>query len=126
MRWDTAIKRWTQQAAPLKGARVVSHHKDWIYLYDWLGMQDAGTLEVKPGLPPSATHLAELKAHLAREPARLIMVSAHQNPRAAQWLAQQANMRVAILPYTVGGNPQATDLFKLFDDTVARLLEAAQ
>jgi len=125
-RWDAAIKHWTQRAAALKGVRVVSHHKDWIYLYDWLGMQDAGTLEAKPGLPPSAAHLAGLKARLAREPARLIVVSAHQNPRAAQWLAQQTKMRVAILAYTVGGNPQATDLFKLFDDTVARLLEAAR
>jgi zinc/manganese transport system substrate-binding protein len=125
-RWDAAIERWTQQAASLKGTRVVAHHKHWIYLYDWLGIRDAGTLEAKPGLPPSAAHLAVLKTRLTREPARLIIVAAHQNPRAAQWLSDQTTIRVAVLPYTVGGNAQATDLFKLFDDTIARLLEAAR
>jgi len=28
------------------------------------------------------------------------------------------------LPYTVGGTPQAKDLFTLFDDTIDRLLKA--
>lgn len=121
-RWTQAMARWSKATAPLKGARAVAHHKDWIYLYDWLGMTDAGVLEHKPGIPPSAGQLAELKARLAREPARLILITPHQDPRAAHWLAGQTGMRIVELPYTVGGNSRATDLFLLFDDTVERLL----
>jgi zinc/manganese transport system substrate-binding protein len=121
-RWKEAMTRWSKAAAPLKGARAVAHHKDWVYLYDWLGMKDAGVLESKPGIPPTAGQLAELKARLAREPARLILITPHQDPRAARWLAEQTGMPVVELPYTVGGNPRANDLVSLFDDTVERLL----
>ena len=30
------------------------------------------------------------------------------------------------LPYTVGGDDQATDLFALYDDTINRLLKVSQ
>lgn len=122
-RWTEAIARWTRAATPLRGVRVVAHHRDWIYLYDWLGMKDAGILESKPGIPPSAAQLAALKAQLTSKPARLVLVTAHQDRRAASWIAEQTGARVIELPYTIGGNKRATDLFALFDDTIDRLLE---
>lgn len=125
-RWSEAMARWTRTAAPLRGVRVVAHHKNWVYLYDWLGLRDAGVLEGKPGIPPSAGQLASLKASLARAPARLVLVTSYQDPRAARWLAEQTGVRVVELPYTVGGNSRATDLFLLFDDTIDRLLAGLQ
>ena len=44
-RWQAAIARWEQQAAPLKGVRVVVYHKDSTYLLNWLGMKEAASLE---------------------------------------------------------------------------------
>jgi zinc/manganese transport system substrate-binding protein len=123
-RWREAIARWEARAAPLKGARVVAHHRNWAYLYDWLGMVPAGYLEPKPGIPPSAAHLAGLKAELGRVPARMVIRTPYQDPRAAEWLAEHAGLPVVVLPYTVGGTPEAKDLFGLFDDTVQRLLAA--
>ena len=123
-RWTEAMVRWEQQAAPLKGVPVVTHHKDWTYLTAWLGLQEVGTLEPNPGVPPSAGHLADLKARLKDRPARLIMRAAYQDERASQWLSEQTGIPAVMLPYTVGGSPAAKDLFSLFDDTVARLVGA--
>jgi zinc/manganese transport system substrate-binding protein len=121
-RWSAAITEWSARAAPLQGVRVVAHHKDWVYLYDWLGLQPAGTLEPKPGIPATAAHLAALKAELARAPARLVIRTPYQDPRPGEWLAREAGVRVVVLPYTVGGSKEAADLFGLFDDTIDRLL----
>lgn len=121
-RWRAAIVAWETRAAPLRDARVVAHHKDWVYLYDWLGLRAAGTLEPKPGIPPSVAHLAALKQELARVPARAIVRTPYQDPRPGEWLAQQTGVPVVVLPYTVGGSERATDLFRLFDDTLDRLL----
>lgn len=121
-RWQQALARWSQMGAPLRGMRAVAHHRNWVYLYDWLGIRDAGTLEPKPGIPPASGHLAELKGKLAREPAQWILLTPYQDVRAAQWLAAQTGARVVTLPYTVGGNAAAKDLFALYDDTLARLL----
>jgi len=120
-RWQQASARWESAAAPLKGMAIVVYHKNMVYLSHWLGLREVGALEPKPGLPPSATHLTELLTNLARDPAKAVVYSAYNDPRAAQWLSERAKIPSVALAYTVGGNDKARDLFGLFDDTVARL-----
>lgn len=122
-RWEAAITRWQAQAAPLQGLGVVPHHKDMVYLLAWLGMREVGNLEPKPGLEPSSAHLAQLLGQLQHDPAKLVLRTPYQSERASQWLAERAGIRAVMLPSTVGGSEAATDLFTLFDDIVARLLE---
>jgi zinc/manganese transport system substrate-binding protein len=124
-RWQQAIARWEKTAAPLKGMPIVVHHKN-VYLSNWLGMREVGTLEPRPGLPPTATHLSELLAALARDPARAVVRAAYHDPRAAEWLAERAKIPAVTIAFTVGGNDKALDLFGLFDDTLARLLAVAR
>lgn len=124
-RWQAAIVRWTQQAAPLRGMKVVVHHRAWVYLFDWLDIEEVASLEPKPGVPPSAAHLAQVLAQLRQTPAKMVIRAAYQDPRPDEWLAAHAHIPVAVLPFTVGGTPAATDLFSLFDDTIARLRQAA-
>jgi len=59
-RWRAALSRWEKEAARLKGVAVVVYHKDMSYFINWAGMREAGSLEPKPGLPPTPAHLAEL------------------------------------------------------------------
>ena len=125
-RWQQAVPRWEKEAAPLKGMSVVVYHRDLTYLIQWLGMREAGSLEPKPGLPPSTAHLTELVARLAREPAKAVIRSAYNDPRPAEWLAERAKIPVINIPYTIGGSDKARDLFGLFDDTIARLAAAAK
>jgi zinc/manganese transport system substrate-binding protein len=125
-RWREAAARWQKQGAPLKGLPVVVYHRDLSYLVRWLGMREAGSLEPKPGLPPSATHLAGLLESLKGNPAKAVLRSAYNDPRAAQWLSERAGIPVVVLPYTVGGTDKATDLFALYEVTIASLLKVAQ
>jgi zinc/manganese transport system substrate-binding protein len=122
-RWNAAIARWQQQAAPLKGAPVVVQHRAFTYLIAWLGMREVAALEPKPGIEPTTAHLSEVLAILQREPAKMILRAAYQSDQASQWLAQRTKINVVTLPFTVGGTEGAKDLFGLFDDTVKRLLE---
>ena len=123
-RWQQAIARWTAQAAPLKGASVVSQHKAFVYLYDWLGLKEVAVLEPKPGVEPTASHLQEVLASLKSTPAKMVLYSAYQDPRPSEWLSEHAGIPAVKIPFTVGGTDGAKDLFGLFDDTVARLLAA--
>ena len=123
-RWQQAIGRWTAQAAPLKGTAVVSQHKAFVYLYDWLGLKEVAVLEPKPGVEPTASHLQEVLASLKNTPARMTLYSAYQDPKPAEWLSKNAGVPAVKIAFTVGGTDGAKDLFGLFDDTVARLLAA--
>ena len=123
-RWRQASARWEQQAAPLKGQPLVVYHRDLAYMIAWLGMREIGSLEPKPGLPPSTAHLSDLLARLKQTPARMVVRSAYNDPRPGEWLAERAKVPSVTLPYTVGGTERAKDLFGLYDDTIARLLTA--
>lgn len=122
-RWAAAMKRWVAEAAPLKGVPVVFHHKAWIYLTEWLGLQEAGFLEPKPGVPPSTAHLNALLTQLRFKPAKMVIRSPYDTPQASDFLSERMGIPEILLPNTVGGTPGAKDLFGLFDDTIARLLD---
>jgi zinc/manganese transport system substrate-binding protein len=124
-KWQAAIARWSTQAAPLRGTAVVSQHKAFVYLYDWLGMKEVAVLEPKPGVEPSAAHLQGVLAALKGAPAKMVLFAAYQDARPSEWIAKNAGIAVVKVPFTVGGSDAAKDLFGLFDDTVARLLAGA-
>lgn len=121
-RWRAALARWEARAAPLKGLPVVSQHKAFVYLYHWLGLAEVAVLEPKPGLEPSAAHLAQVLSSLRQRPARAVLYAAYESPRASEWLAGEAGIPDMRLPYTVGGSDRARDLFALFDETLDLLL----
>ena len=123
-RWQQAIGRWTTQAAPLKGAAVVSQHKAFVYLYDWLGLKEVAVLEPKPGVEPTASHLQGVLASLKSTQARMTLYAAYQDPKPSEWLSRNAGVPAVKIAFTVGGTDGAKDLFGLFDDTLARLLAA--
>jgi zinc/manganese transport system substrate-binding protein len=125
-RWQEAIRRWEQQAAKLKGVPILEHHKDFSYLIRWLGMREIGTLEPKPGIPPTTAHLAELVELMKRDPAKLIVYSSYNDPKASQFLSERTGVPAVMIPFTVGGSDKAKDLFSYFDDVIARLTAPLQ
>ncbi|HLY96479.1 MAG TPA: zinc ABC transporter substrate-binding protein [Sideroxyarcus sp.] len=124
--WRAAIAKWEQQAAPLKGVPIVVQHKGFPYLSEWLGLKEVTTLEPKPGMEPSAAHLAQVLNTLQQHPAKMVLRAAYQEARPSEWIAQRAHIAAVELPYTVGGSDGAKDLYGLFDDTIARLLKGMQ
>jgi zinc/manganese transport system substrate-binding protein len=121
-RWRAAMAQWRSQVASLQGKRVIVHHREWIYLLDWLGMTRVGSLEPKPGIPPTLAHLAKLK----RQKADLILISPLNEGKPSAWLHGQTGTPVVILPQTVGAVPNSDDLFEFFDEIVRRLSAKVQ
>ncbi len=91
-RWQQATVRWEAQAAPLKGVGVVVIHRDQVYLCDWLGLKELAAIEPKPGVPPSAGYLAQLVTKLTATPPKMILRSAYNDPKAADWLSERIHV----------------------------------
>ncbi len=124
-KWRDATQRWEREAAGLKGAAIVVHHKAFSYLLAWLGIREAGVLEPKPGIPPSASHLEALLQKLTLSPVRLIVRTPYDPPDASEWLSQKTGAAATVLPFTVGGDAGSNDLFALFERTIALLKGAS-
>lgn len=125
-KWQAAIVRWEKEAAPLKGLPVLVHHQSFAYLSHWLGLKEVGSLEPKPGIEPTSGQLSALLAQQQRQPARLVLRTAYQQEGPSQWISSKTGIPAVLLPYTVGGTPEAKDLFGLFDDTLQRLLKGVR
>ena len=125
-RWNAAIVNWEKQASPLRGTPILVQHKAFTYLEAWLGLKQVAALEPKPGVEPTTAHLTEVLATLQRQPVKMVIRAAYQSDRPSQWIAERAKINAVMLPFTVGGDDAAKNLYGLFDDTIARLLKGAQ
>ena len=122
-RWEIATMRWEEQGESLSGLRLVSHHRGFSYLADWLDLDIVASLEPVPGIPPSATHLARLLEQLSPNPPAAVVRTPYANERPSLWLTERLDVRVLRLPYTVNEADGPADLFALFDMTLAALEE---
>ncbi|HEV3347878.1 MAG TPA: zinc ABC transporter substrate-binding protein, partial [Methylomirabilota bacterium] len=59
-RVDQSLERWTAELAPFKGTKVVVDHNMWIYFLTRFGLVEAGSIEERPGIPPTPSHLTKL------------------------------------------------------------------
>ncbi|MDX2476441.1 MAG: zinc ABC transporter substrate-binding protein [Gammaproteobacteria bacterium] len=124
VRWQGAIAAWEQKAAPLRGMPVVVYHRSWVYLQDWLGLEEVASLEPKPGVPPGSSYLANVLDRTKGLSGLLIIHSQYQESKAINWFSSQSGAPVVLLPSTVGGTAEAEDLFSWYEDIVTRLLKA--
>ena len=124
-RWSAAMKRWRARADGLRGTKIVVYHAAWAYLFRWAGLERVATLERTPGVPPTASHLQRLIERARTSGTKAILSAPHEPTDAAEWLSERTDIPVVELPFTVGGQEEARDLFALFDVTLA-LLEKAR
>lgn len=125
-RWTAAIARWEKEALPLKDVAIIVQHKAFTYLIAWLGLKEVAALEPKPGIEPTTAHLSDVLSITQQQPVKMVLRAAYQSDRASQWIAERAKINAVTLPFTVGGDDAAKDLFALFDDTIQRLLRGAK
>ena len=122
----SAIARWEKEAAPLRGVPILVQHRAFPYLQNWLGLKEIGSLEPKPGVEASSAYLAEILAQQAVQPAKMVIRPAYQNDAPSLWIAERTKIPAVTLPFTIGGTPEAINLFSLYEDTLRRLLKAQQ
>ena len=96
-RLDARTKEWERRLASRRGTPVVSYHKSVIYLTSWLGLDDAGTIEPKPGIPPNAAHVAELVNEMKARKVPAILQERWYPSSVAETIARQTGARLVLI-----------------------------
>ena len=78
-----------KRMSPYRGAPIVSYHKSWIYLADWLGLREVAFIEPKPGIPPHARHVASVLRTVREKNVRLILQESFYPSRTGQLIAKK-------------------------------------
>ena len=121
--WQTAIARWTQQAAPLRAKQLAGQHSSFGYLWRWLAITQIADLEPKPGMAPTPGHLQRLLEGLKKQALAGIVVSSYQDPRAGRWLSSQTGAPLIVLPSTVNEDAAQAELIRWMDGIVGSLVQ---
>jgi zinc/manganese transport system substrate-binding protein len=123
---DAAIAKWEQEAAPLKGKKLVSYHPDMIYFTERFGMEAVGTIELRAGIPPTPGHIVDLEEMMRREKVDIVVRESHYPAGLAETIAQHTGAKLVDLPYMVGAVPEAKDYIALIDYDLRTMLKAVQ
>jgi zinc/manganese transport system substrate-binding protein len=120
----THLGGWLGKMQAVRGKPVITYHKDYSYFAGRFGIDVVEYVEPKPGIQPSAKHLEELVQRLGRGDVRLILTRPYVEHRSTDSLAEKTGVKVITLPLEVGGAPEATDYFKLFDFATDQIVQA--
>jgi zinc/manganese transport system substrate-binding protein len=121
-RLDAKEKEWDKAAAPLHGINVVTYHKSWSYVAEWLKMHEIGYIEPKPGIPPTANHTAQLIELMRKSNVKLVIVESFYPSSLARFVAENGHAHLVSAPSDVGATPQIKTYFDLVDAVIKALV----
>jgi zinc/manganese transport system substrate-binding protein len=117
------IAAWEAILAKAKGEKVVTYHKSWTYFTTWAGLTEVGTLEPKPGIPPSPSHIASLIETIRRQGVKVIIAEPYYPKKIARQVAERAGVTLLVLPSSVDGGNGVETYFDLFDTLVNEIVK---
>jgi ABC-type Zn uptake system ZnuABC Zn-binding protein ZnuA len=123
-RLEPALRGWSATLAPYKGAPVVVNHAQWAYLLARFGLIQVGTIEERPGIPPTPGHLAKLIQLMKEDKVKVVLVEPWSDYKLAERVAQEAGARAVLLATGAGAVKGAETHLDAIDYNVKTLAQA--
>jgi zinc/manganese transport system substrate-binding protein len=119
----SAVRRWQEKLIPYQGRKIVIYHDAWPYFVRRFGLKVLGCIEPKPGIPPTASHIASLIQSIQAEKQPVVIADAPFYPdKAAKTIAARTGAKFVPIPSSVGGVKGADSFLSLFDHIVDGLV----
>ena len=123
-RLGQAMTRWSADMAPFKGTKVIVGHNMWLYFLTRFELVQAGSIEERPGIPPTPGHLTKLIASMKEEKIRVILTAPWGDQKLAERVAQEAGARAVVLASAVGAVKGTDTYLDTIDYNVKAIAQA--
>ena len=123
-RLDEAMTRWSALIEPFKGTKVVVDHNMWLYFLTRFGLVQAGSIEERPGIPPTPTHLIKLIALMKAEHIKVVIMVPWGDQKLSERVAQEAGAKAVTLANAVGALKGTDTYIDMLDYDVKTLAQA--
>jgi zinc/manganese transport system substrate-binding protein len=121
---NAKLVEWRKWVAPLKGLKAVSYHQDVAYLARFTGLEFVGTLEPKPGVAPTPTHLEQLVAQMKQQNVTLVVREQQYDPKFPEFLAEKTGAKVAVIGAMAKALPDTDTFIKMSERNLKNILSA--
>lgn len=118
--------KWGAQMAPFRGRKIVTYHRSWPNFAKHFGLDVVGYIEPRPGIPPTPSHTIELVNQMKRDGIKVQLIEPYFDLKTPNSIASMTSGKVVVMLPSVGGKPEVTDYFKLFDYDIGILTQALQ
>ena len=118
------LSNWKSRLNKILNKKVVVFHRTWIYLFTEFGIDQIGTIEKLPGVPPTPMHLAKIKNLIEQNNVRVIIQASYYDSEFSNLLSEKTGAKTVVLPAFVGGVPEATSYFSTIEYIVTELENA--
>lgn len=118
---DAKIKDWEARMAGFQGATVVTYHRSWSYFVKRFNLSVIGEVEPKPGIPPTAKHLAGLIQQIRDKKAKVIIKEPFEETRTPKKIAEETGAQVVTLSQSVGEPKESKDYISLMEQNISSL-----
>ncbi len=112
---------WMKEMLPLRGRKLVTYHKNWIYFTELFGLEVIGEVEPKPSIPPSPGDVERLVENMRRLDIKVVLAANYYDENKVRMICDTVGARPIIVPLSVEGLPQVTTYFELVDTWVRSL-----
>jgi zinc/manganese transport system substrate-binding protein len=123
-RLGQAMAKWAAELAPYKGAKVIVDHNMWPYFLTRFGLVQAGSVEERPGIPATPTHLTKLIAYMKEDKIKVIMAVPWADHKLAERIAQEAGAKVVLVANGVGALKGTDTYLETIDYNVKAVAQA--
>ncbi len=112
-------KQW--HSKHLEGKKFIAYHKLFEYIAQEYGFHIIGYIEPKPGIPPSAGHIAEMIEAIKKTKPDGILTSTIYGKKEAGYISEKTGIKLILLPHDVGAIEGVKDWFSLMDTVISAL-----
>ncbi|MFQ5713860.1 MAG: metal ABC transporter substrate-binding protein [Candidatus Scalinduaceae bacterium] len=123
-RLNKKISEWGKKLETYHGTKIITYHKTFPYFAKRFNFEIVGSLEPKPGIAPSPTHINNLIPMMKSEDVKLIIIEDFRERKTPEFVASKTGAKIVILPIMVGGQKETKDYISLFDYYINRILSA--
>jgi zinc/manganese transport system substrate-binding protein len=121
---EQAEAGWTAAMAPLKGARVVVDHNMWVYFLTRFGLVQAASIEERPGIPATPSHVAKVIQLIKDERIKAILTLPWGDTKLATRIGEEAGAKVVPMAPAPGAVKGTSGYIDTVDYNVKALAQA--
>ncbi|HEY7651638.1 MAG TPA: metal ABC transporter substrate-binding protein [Methylomirabilota bacterium] len=123
-RLGQAMAKWSAAMAPYKGTKVIVDHNMWPYFLTRFGLVQAGSIEERPGIPATPSHLTKLIASMKEDKIKVILAVPWADYKLAERVAEEGGAKVVLVANGVGAVKGADTYLDTIDYNVKVVAQA--
>lgn len=115
---DKRILDWNKNISVTKGKTIVTYHRSWSYLLDYLELSLVATIEPLPGLPPTPKHIKYLTEDVIKESLDYVLIASIYSPKVGRMIQEQTGALFLQLPVTLEKRSKQFGYFEFLDHLI--------